>query len=91
MEDYEKLNELIDRAVEKRLSSILKENNLLQRKLAQVAEVSEEIARVYFPPDYTTKSVFYKNKTGMTLDVDDWVYIYVDFGNVDQGWIIEKK
>lgn len=91
MKDYEKLNELINEHLKVAIPKFCKANNLIQRKLAKVAEVSGNTARVYFPPDFITKSIFYPNQSGASLNIGDWVYIYCDFGNEDQGWIVKKK
>jgi hypothetical protein len=90
-QDAEQLNELQADMMEKMFDAWAREKRLTQQKVAIVATggVADATATVYFPPDVSTASSPFKNKTGRTLIANEKVYVLLKYGESDQGWIID--
>ena len=64
-EEASQLNDLVRNLVKSNFEELAREQRVLIQKVAIVADGGADGANVtvYFPPDLTTKSNFFKNKT----------------------------
>jgi len=87
------VDKLITPHIDNIINSWAKKEKILVKRIATVATYDgvAETATVYFPSDAINGSCSYPNKTGSTLLVGDTVYLFVEYGNVSQGWIMIKK
>lgn len=88
-QEAEQFNDLQREMMYKLFDEWARENRLLQQKVAIVATggVADATCTVYFPPDTSTASAPFKNKTGRTLSSGEKVYVFLKYGESDQGWI----
>lgn len=82
--------EILNKIVYNKVYEILEREDVMVRKVATVAEVTDSGAKVYFSNDIKNASCVYPNKTGATLEVGNKVYVYHKFGKEGQGWIMVK-
>lgn len=85
------LNSLQKETIASEFRRLAREHRLVQQKVAIVATgaVAEADATVYFPPDLSTESNPFKNKTNRTINPGEKVYLILKFEESDQGWIID--
>ena len=90
-QEAELLNEIQREMMHKMFEEWARENRLTQQKVAIVATggITDATATVYFPPDVSTASSPFKNKTGRTLVNGEKVYVLLKCFESDQGWIID--
>ena len=89
--EAEELNQLQENLMYKLFEMWAREKRLTQQKVAIVATgaAADANATLYFPPDLSTASNPFKNKTGRTISAGEKVYVLSKYGETDQGWIID--
>lgn len=72
------------------VSEWAREQQVLVTKVAVVAAVSGNSARLYINGDHENMTCLYPNRTGETLSVGQKVYLVHKYGNLSHGWILMK-
>lgn len=89
--DVEKFTKIITNLVDIRFSSLAREKRILVDDVAIVVSYNSSTNKtiVYYPSD-PDNNVEYINKSGVTLSAGDKVYVFHQYSNIGQGWIMVK-